>query len=145
MRSRPTEVSWFCNILITPSRCPVPSKCHQISARRKDFCTFQNPFLRGIAENYRQSSTWPTNLLSFSTMHYKEYGNHLQGKVDCLPRIYLSEWTDSLVTNVKNVSYIGFAASSSAATSFFNFLCLQQLTLKQAHPRWQPSCTFTDL
>jgi hypothetical protein len=37
MRSRPTEVSWFCNSFTTPSRCPVPSKCHQFSARRKAF------------------------------------------------------------------------------------------------------------
>jgi hypothetical protein len=35
--SRPAEVSSFALFFITPSRCPVPSKCRQASNTKEDF------------------------------------------------------------------------------------------------------------
>jgi hypothetical protein len=104
MRSRPTEVSWFCNSFTTPSRCPVPSKCHQFSARRKAF-ELAKAFLRGTAENHWQSSTWPKNLLYFGTMNYMDYANYLQEKVICFYLNFTLGDGSLFITNVKIISY----------------------------------------
>src|ERR1041385_959249 len=58
------------SIFLTPSRCPVPSKCRRLQ-HEGGFLSSQKACSLGSAENYWQSSTWPIRLLYLSTMYYK--------------------------------------------------------------------------
>src|SRR5579859_7039703 len=89
MLCQPTEIKLDSQYFLTPSRCPVPSKCHQSSARRTISNLAGKSRPGGIAENHWQSSTWPIYLLYLSTMKYRECANHLQEEFAGLQKIYI--------------------------------------------------------
>lgn len=79
-----------CKISLTPSRCPVPSKCHQSSARRGTFPKYRKSKIpRGPAEYYWQSSTWSLTYCTLVQCTILNMQIICKSKLACLQNIYM--------------------------------------------------------